>query len=217
MNKASHIMLSRYLASGKLQKYVFWISLGSIMPDLLVHTFVVGHKYDETLPDIEKMMKELEEEGKWDVRSCFKMGYILHYLEDYFTHPHNNNFFGNIYEHCRYEAKLQRSMEEVLEERKIRLKMTWNTTSEMSSWIREKHFSYMAHNVGPENDACYILEVAERVCAFYEVRFEEKEYQLLRQTGYILNRMCLHLYKFRWCHGFFRQWKKCMCCGLQKQ
>lgn len=189
MNKAGHIMVSRYLAVGKLKKYAFWISLGSIMPDLLVHTFVVGHKYDKTLSDTEKMMKELEEEGKWDARSCLKMGYILHYLEDYFTHPHNNNFFGSIYEHCKYEAKLHDTMEGILDKRKIRLKMTWNTTREMSLWIREKHSSYMIQNVGIENDVYYILEVAERVCAFYEARFEEKEYQFLRQAGLIPNRM----------------------------
>lgn len=183
MNKASHIMLSRYLAVGKFQKYLFWISLGSIMPDLLVHTFVVGHKYDRTLPDILNAMKELAEDGKWSERSCFKMGYILHYLEDYFTHPHNNNFFGNIREHCVYEAKLQGTMENVLEERKIRIRMTWNNVKEMASWIQEKHSSYMISNVGPENDVHYILEVAERVSAFYEERFEERAYQYLKQNG----------------------------------
>ncbi|MDD3368097.1 MAG: zinc dependent phospholipase C family protein [Lachnospiraceae bacterium] len=41
-----------------------------------------------------------------NIPSCIGLGYAIHYVEDYFTNPHNELFEGNIWDHIAYEHHL---------------------------------------------------------------------------------------------------------------
>ena len=78
--------------------------LGSILPDLLVHTYLRGHTWDTSGEKVLTKLKELEELGILNVWTGIRFGMLLHYLEDFFTMAHSRYFQGNLVEHIRYEV-----------------------------------------------------------------------------------------------------------------
>lgn len=163
MNKKCHWMLSSYLTGDSSWRlHGFALKLGSIMPDVLLHTYLVGHKYDTTAERVERNLTELKRSGTWSLADCFRLGYNLHFLEDYFTYPHNSHFQGGFIAHCWYEHKLSKAMSAYL-----RQKRAASASSAVGSAIRtvleQRHAEYMQTAPSPENDAAYIVSSAEAV------------------------------------------------------
>lgn len=106
MNKKGHLLTTDFAlhnCSRILDKHKMWLKLGSILPDFFLHTMVIGHKWDVTLDNIAVKMKKLWKTGKMDSFSFLRLGYLLHYIEDYFTYPHNVSFYGKFIQHVLYE------------------------------------------------------------------------------------------------------------------
>lgn len=108
---AAHLM-----GDGSWRLHGLALKLGSIMPDVLLYTYVSGHKYDTTAEKVAGNLAELKRAGSWTVRDCFRLGYNLHFLEDYFTYPHNSHFEGGFIAHCLYEHRLSRALQRYLHE-----------------------------------------------------------------------------------------------------
>ncbi len=104
MRKISHWKLAKYLTEERGKAgFRFMFKLGSIMPDILLYTYKKGHSYDTTIDTFKKRLNRLENKGRFGALTGYRLGYAIHYLEDYFTLPHNTNFLGNLREHCAYE------------------------------------------------------------------------------------------------------------------
>jgi hypothetical protein len=89
--------------------------LGCIGPDYLPLTYLrgfrkshgmLGHNADYSGNAIQKKVIKLEKRGLTRWRDCLRLGTLMHYLADSFTHPHNTCFSGDMRAHRRYEQQL---------------------------------------------------------------------------------------------------------------
>ena len=163
MNKKCHWTLATHLmGEGPWRLRGLALRLGSIMPDVLVYTYWTGHYYDTTAKRVERNLNALKENGTWTMANCFRLGYNLHFLEDYFTYPHNSHFEGGFIAHCWYEHRLSREMG-----RRLKNAVPVESGSAGHGAIRatlgERHAAYMNDVPSPENDAAYIISAAEAV------------------------------------------------------
>ena len=110
MDKIGHLVMTKSLSGNIHRAHKASLLFGSILPDLLVYTYLEGHTWEATFEQITKQMKALEAKGRGGSFSYLKLGWILHYVEDYFTYPHNTIFEGTISEHYAYEKKMTKWM-----------------------------------------------------------------------------------------------------------
>ena len=110
MDKIGHLVVTKSLTGNMHKTHKAALLLGSILPDLFVYTYLEGHTWEATFDKIINHMEVLEEKGRGGCFSYLKLGWVLHYVEDYFTYPHNTIFEGTIPEHYAYEKKMTRWM-----------------------------------------------------------------------------------------------------------
>ena len=163
MHKQCHWSMASYLmGDGSWRLHGYALKIGSIMPDILVHTYWIGHKHDTTAKRVEANLNNLKDNGTWTLINCFRLGYNLHFLEDYFTHPHNSNFEGGFVDHCKYEFRLKKALKTRFAQEQTACAPAADCTS-ISSVLTEMHSEYMNTTPSPENDVNYIVAAAEVV------------------------------------------------------
>ena len=164
VNKKCHWLLAAHLmGDGSWRLHGLALKLGSIMPDVLLYTYVSGHKYDTTAEKVAGNLAELKRAGSWTVRDCFRLGYNLHFLEDYFTYPHNSHFEGGFIAHCLYEHRLSRALQRYLHENPRPAATVLPPPDAVCAVLEEHHSAYMRTAPSPENDAAYIVSCTELV------------------------------------------------------
>ena len=174
MNKKCHWSLASHLmGDGSWRMRGFALKLGSIMPDILLYTYKTGHKYDTTAARVERSLTALKENGTWTLTNCFRLGYNLHFLEDYFTYPHNSHFQGGFVAHCWYEHRLSQAMGHRLKNGPA---AALPESSAIRTVLREQHAAYMAADPSPENDTDYIVSAAEAVAGEVFAAFSRNSY-----------------------------------------
>lgn len=87
MDKIGHLVMTKSLSGNIHRAHKAALLFGSILPDLLVYTYLEGHTWEATFEQITKQMEALEAKGRGGSFSYLKLGWILHYVEDYFTLP----------------------------------------------------------------------------------------------------------------------------------
>ena len=90
-----------------------FLQIGCILPDILVHTYLMGHTWDASGKKVLRKLEKLEDWGILTIWSSLRFGMILHYLEDYFTMAHSRYFKGDILDHIHYETNLMNYMKEL--------------------------------------------------------------------------------------------------------
>lgn len=111
MKKKSHWMITNYALCGRLSPFRrFLIKLGCVMPDVLLYTFKRGHYYNATKGKVLREIDKLIFSNKPTALACYKFGYQLHYVEDYFTYPHHFPYWQNRKRHAEYELSLQKEI-----------------------------------------------------------------------------------------------------------
>lgn len=144
VNKKCHWLLAAHLmGDGSWRLHGLALKLGSIMPDVLLYTYVSGHKYDTTAEKVAGNLAELKRAGSWTVRDCFRLGYNLHFLEDYFTYPHNSHFEGGFIAHCLYEHRLSRALQRYLHENPRPAATVLPPPDAVCAVLEEHHSAYM--------------------------------------------------------------------------
>ncbi|MCM1106752.1 MAG: zinc dependent phospholipase C family protein [Blautia sp.] len=108
MNKFGHVTITKNLIRGMdlKRRHRFCLTFGSILPDILVYTYAGGHRRSSTQEMVFGKMKKLARSGRRDCLSFLRLGYILHYVEDYFTYPHNDWFTHGTKRHFSHECRL---------------------------------------------------------------------------------------------------------------
>lgn len=188
MNKKCHWSLASYLiGDGSWRLHGFALKLGSIMPDILVHTYWAGHKYDTTATRVERNLTALEHNGTWSLADCFRLGYNLHFLEDYFTYPHNSHFKGGFIAHCWYEHKLSKAMGNYLKQAHAAVALPASGSS-VRAVLNRCHAEYMQAAPSPENDVAYIVSAAQAVAqelfaAFSRQSFSPRSLAFMARAG----------------------------------
>ena len=105
MNKYGHVTVTKRLTPKLKKRHDFALRLGSIMPDILLHTYIKGHTWDSSYNKVSRRLQRLERHGRMNCFSFLSLGYALHYIEDYFTFPHNSWYPEPMSEHVLYEIK----------------------------------------------------------------------------------------------------------------
>lgn len=108
MNKKSHIVFTNKMNISIPATCHVGLLIGSILPDILVHTYLTGHTWKASGKRILNKLEKLEQSDGLNVWTALQLGMILHYIEDFFTMSHSRFFTGNIWEHIGYEIRLQR-------------------------------------------------------------------------------------------------------------
>lgn len=108
MNKKSHIVFTKKMNIEMTPLCRAGLLAGSILPDILVHTYLTGHTWKASKEKILNNLEKLEQSEGLTIWTALRLGMILHYIEDFFTMSHSRFFIGTIWEHIGYEWKMQR-------------------------------------------------------------------------------------------------------------
>lgn len=176
MNKIGHLKVTEWIAESVGIEYKFWLKLGSILPDILVHTYVTGHTWTASFHKTGLRITKLQQHGKKNRYSYLKLGYLIHYIEDYFTFPHNNWFTGNLAEHVQFETELTEHLFS-LNNPGNDIKSTNHPmpAEQLISFLEELHLQYQQEQPDFDNDIKYILEAAHCVIYSFVVEFQENQ------------------------------------------
>lgn len=108
MNKKSHIVFTKKMNIKVPSRCRVGLLVGSVLPDILVHTYLMGHTWKASGAMILNKLEKLEQSDSLNIWTVLRLGMILHYIEDFFTMSHSRFFQGNLLEHIGYEMRLQR-------------------------------------------------------------------------------------------------------------
>lgn len=177
MDKIGHLIVTKSLSDNVHKIHRGALLLGSILPDLFVYTYLEGHTWEATFEQIMEQMNDLEEKGRGSTLSYLKLGWILHYVEDYFTYPHNNIFEGTIKEHYTYEKKMTRWMREgALEKMPMPVCKRLGSVEEIQERLQELHDKYLSEEMCYENDTAYMRQMISEILNCYAEIFVRKNY-----------------------------------------
>ena len=117
MNKKSHIVFTKKMNIEVPSRCHVGLLVGSVLPDILVHTYLMGHTWKASGAMILNKLEKLEQSDSLNIWTVLRLGMILHYIEDFFTMSHSRFFQGNLLEHISYEMKLQRYIRAIFNRR----------------------------------------------------------------------------------------------------
>lgn len=184
LRKKSHIsvakMIVRNVEHEELRHHWKAFYLGSVLPDCRPSFLTKRHEYngtfEETAEEIRLLSGEEAEQDNNSVNSgpkrgsaayFRKLGEVLHFVADYFTFPHNQEYEGNLRDHCRYEKHLKNYLREYIEsgraarqERRIRI---FRNVEEILTFITTAHREYVSRRRSVEEDARYIIHLCQQV------------------------------------------------------
>ena len=176
MKRKSHKLLGLHLV-GQLQdapkrRHVKAFLLGCTEPDCNPFTYLKGsrtcqwlrgHNYRNAESWMERMSGRLAGRENWRVLDYYRLGKLIHYTSDAFTHAHNETFRENIRCHRSYEAQLQHCLLSLLtRETGRRTGKTQEGKMTMES-VRKAHRDFMKEVRCVATDAEYILRMTEQV------------------------------------------------------
>lgn len=184
MRKKSHISLAKHLVNvvdiPDFVKHKKAFYIGSVMPDFKPSFITKRHEITETFTLVEKKMRKLAhgkcDPKEWSSLHYEKLGEIVHYVADYFTFPHNKEYFGNMKEHCIYEGELKHKLRAYiknLDEKRLKRwkeKMAteelehFRNVADICEFLKKEHRKYILRNHhSVEKDCKYIVEICSKV------------------------------------------------------
>ncbi|MGN1234677.1 MAG: zinc dependent phospholipase C family protein [Christensenellaceae bacterium] len=161
MRKAAHWIITNYMLEGKADGWKrFLTCIGSVLPDVFLHTYRKGHKYATRQKEVLSSLDRLSRKKHFSPLTCLRLGMQLHYLEDFFTYPHNDVFTGSLSSHIAYEGEQLKRLKQLLP-KAIFLRPL--APDDLNGWICDCHAKYLASEHNPETDLTYIVSVAGKV------------------------------------------------------
>lgn len=163
MNKKTHVLLARRYMEGRLSKAELKaLCIGAYLPDVGVMCFFRAHTYARHKDRVVRLGEGVLSGGS----GCWywlKVGYLSHYIADFFTEPHNRVKFTQFCSHHRdYEAALHAYfLAHLWKVTMIELRGNYN----LSVRLPALHTLYMSDLGTVEVDFDYIVK---EVCMFFE-------------------------------------------------
>ena len=173
MRRVSHRMIGRFVVENMMREskwYYKWaFKFGNSIPDYNGFSYLRGwkmehfrgHNYPNSQVYLEKLVNNIRKKYSCRFIRYFKLGMLVHYVTDAFTHTHNKQFKGGMREHHAYEERLHRYFIDFLKEMEgsanIRIK------GDVLDIINKGHDEYECEEVGIETDAEYIFKMVNVV------------------------------------------------------
>lgn len=170
MNKISHLLvtgalLSKYTEFGRMRRML--VLTGSILPDILLHTYVKGHTWSERSDEIFQVIRARQGMEKQNPAFFLRYGCALHYIEDFFTWAHNLNFDGTLKEHTLYELQLYRELVGHKDEVLSNDNGVEMDAEQLISQLEALHEEYMKKTPDVKNDRYYITKAAGMAADYF--------------------------------------------------
>lgn len=163
MRKKSHWHLAGYLIRENNRPAIgLMFKVGSVAPDFMIRSMIQGHSYERTAWRVEQRIMKLEERGRWNLVSAYRLGYVTHYLADYFTAPHNLHGDFGFRAHCSFEKRQLRMLRSQLDSQH-HSGMSYEGQSDVMEYLKNKHEEYLEKTPEVETDCDYIIDVTEQV------------------------------------------------------
>lgn len=169
MNKQGHLWITEKLLPSNMQRYRRWLLFGSILPDLLYHTYITGHTWEAAFQKSIRGMKWLECSGGLNRFSCLYLGYLLHYIEDFFTLPHNKAFHGNLLAHIVYERNFSEFLNDRYEVSSLTGHLCSMFVEDLEVKLKRLHADYEDGSSDFERDTKYMKEAVRQVLDYFAV------------------------------------------------
>lgn len=175
MRKKSHWRLAKYLIRDNHRPVIaMMFKIGSVAPDFMVRSMIQGHSYDTTLWRVERRLEMLEENGRWNLVSAYRAGYVTHYLADYFTAPHNKHGDFNLKTHCIFEKQQLQMLREHLAVQGC-LDKEYTEYSDLMTYLQNMHEDYLQQLPAVSTDCQYITNVTEQISHHVFSLFNERQ------------------------------------------
>lgn len=153
MNKKSHILLSDYLSQDIASPFSRkLISFGSILPDLMVYTFIRKHSFLTRRTMLYHLINCVKK-SRFSPLFFVRLGCILHYTADFFTAPHNTKKRVPLNKHLAYEEFLYHKLKSFLSENTL----SNEKIDDVFKYICALHAEYKKQPFSAENDCHYIF------------------------------------------------------------
>lgn len=180
MRKKSHWCLADYLIRENERPAIeLMFKVGSVAPDFMIRSMIQGHNYERTAQRVERRIIKLEENGRWNLVSAYRLGYVTHYLADYFTAPHNTHGEFGFKDHCVFEKQQLRMLRNQLGTQQV-TDMQFEGQSDVMEYLKNQHDEYLEKKPEVETDCDYIIQVTEQVSyqmfALFNARQREVRY-----------------------------------------
>ncbi|GLB28494.1 hypothetical protein LAD12857_04170 [Lacrimispora amygdalina] len=185
MKTKDHEELSRYLMEQfeyPIKKnLIHALILGSIEPDYNPITYLRGsmklqklrgHNFENAHTCIEKLIRKLDTQSMSEVKRCYLLGKLIHYVADAFTFPHNKAFNGSLSEHCAYEKELHFYMKTMLN----RDSFCWGQAfpeENLMEQIDLIHGRYLEEQQTYVADCYYILNAVTLVFGYFSEEYAD--------------------------------------------
>lgn len=184
MRKKSHISLAKHIVniSGMkaFDKHKKAFYFGSILPDCKPSFLTKPHEINGTFHYVSQRIEQLtsgySNVGELSTAYFTRLGEVVHYIADYFTFPHNKEYFGSVKQHCIYEGKLKHKLREYIKDisegdfKKWRNNLAieelshFNSVADICNFLKEEHRRYIrrgSHSV--EEDCKYIVGICSKI------------------------------------------------------
>ena len=157
------------------------VILGSIEPDYNPITYLRGslkiekfrgHNFENAHHCIKRLIYKIETGNMSEIKRCYLLGKLLHYVADAFTFPHNKAFKGTLAEHCSYEMELHGYMERALQRQSVDWVQIRSNKSLMDQ-IDDMHQKYLDEPHGYRTDFCYILDAVALVFEYFSEEYAD--------------------------------------------
>lgn len=145
---------------------------GCIEPDINPFTYLHGltrgqkfhgHNYKNILSVMRKLFDSMQQKESFGFRDYYHLGKLTHYVADAFTFPHNEEFYGNLIKHCRYEEALHDQFRNVLQRNILQRQKNverYKKTIDSFDYIEDLHKEYLTEAGTYDIDCRYILRAS---------------------------------------------------------
>lgn len=117
-----------------------------------------GHNFSNVRFFIGRLFERLNKKTKPDILFFFRLGLLMHYVTDAFTHAHTSAFSGNLIEHRSYEQKLHLAFKEFAEKNLSGFSGRYLPCNDINSLSRF-HDAYIKSEISVLNDMDFIISL----------------------------------------------------------
>lgn len=175
MRTIDHKTLAKLIIKQYMQdtpeKFTKAFYIGCIEPDYnpfsYFHGFLksyslYGHNFCNVKFFLDRLFNRLNKTHKHNIIYFFRLGLIVHYITDAFTHAHTAEFSGTLREHKEYEQLLHITFENVINSGTFKLSGSLLPCGSVNE-ISRLHDIYSNENISVYNDLVFIFSIISSI------------------------------------------------------